>query len=117
MLRRLLLRFRNSASFALLVSAVAGSLGATVVTGAAAHDSAATAHRWSDDERKLLASLSLRSLAPLQADPSNRYGDDPRAAALGERLFADTRLSGNGKVSCATCHVPSLDFQDGVPLA
>src|SRR5919107_1319265 len=65
----------------------------------------------------MLRSLSLASLAPLAADPSNRYADDPRAAALGRALFFDARLSGNGKVSCATCHVPSKDFQDGTPLA
>jgi cytochrome c peroxidase len=65
----------------------------------------------------MLRSLSLSSLEKLQPDPSNRFGDDPRAAALGRALFFDTRLSGNGKVSCATCHVPAQDFQDGVPLA
>ncbi|MBC8085716.1 MAG: methylamine utilization protein, partial [Phycisphaerae bacterium] len=27
------------------------------------------------------------------------------------------KLSANGKVSCATCHEPSRDFQDGTPLA
>jgi cytochrome c peroxidase len=53
----------------------------------------------------------------MPADPSNRFADDARAAALGERLFSDTRLSGNGKVSCATCHLPQKDFQDDTPLA
>jgi cytochrome c peroxidase len=75
------------------------------------------AERWSAEERETLRSLSLASLEPLAADPSNRYGDDPRAAALGEQLFFDPRLSGNGKVSCATCHVPDRAFQDGTPLA
>ena len=65
----------------------------------------------------MLRTLSLASLGPLPADPSNRFADDARAAALGERLFADTRLSGNGKVSCATCHLPQREFQDGTPLA
>jgi cytochrome c peroxidase len=72
---------------------------------------------WTAKERETLRSLSLASLGPLPADPSNRYADDARAAALGERLFSDTRLSGNGKVSCATCHLPQKDFQDGTPLA
>jgi cytochrome c peroxidase len=72
---------------------------------------------WTPKERETLRALSLASLGPLPADPSNRYADDARAAALGERLFSDTRLSGNGKVSCATCHVPQKDFQDGTPLA
>lgn len=39
------------------------------------------------------------------------------AAALGERLFFDPRLSGTGSVLCATCHVPYLAFQDGRALA
>ena len=73
--------------------------------------------QWTAKEREMLKSLSLASLGPLPADPSNRFAHDARAAALGERLFADARLSGNGKVSCATCHVPQHDFQDGTPLA
>ena len=72
---------------------------------------------WSDEQRAMLKSLSLARLGPLPADPSNRYADDARAAALGERLFSDARLSGNGKVSCATCHVATREFQDGTPLA
>ena len=72
---------------------------------------------WAPEQRATLHSLSIRSLEPLGADPSNRYADDPRAAALGRDLFFDTRLSGNGTVSCATCHVATQDFQDGKPLA
>src|SRR5215218_3917504 len=73
--------------------------------------------KWTREELTLLRSLSLRSLAPLGSDPSNRYANDPRAAALGRELFFDARLSGNGKVACATCHVAAQDFQDGTPLA
>jgi cytochrome c peroxidase len=72
---------------------------------------------WSAQERQTLRALSLASLGALPADPSNRYATDARAAALGEQLFFDTRLSGNGKVSCATCHLAEQQFQDGVPLA
>jgi cytochrome c peroxidase len=42
---------------------------------------------------------------------------DPRAAALGTRLFADPRLSATGRVACASCHQPARGFQDGVALA
>src|SRR5262249_50075010 len=31
---------------------------------------------------------------------------------LGRRLFYDPRLSGNGKVSCSTCHIQRLAFTD-----
>ena len=73
--------------------------------------------RWTAEERETLRSLSLASLGPVPDDPSNQFANDARAAALGEKLFSDTRLSGNGKVSCATCHLPAKDFQDGTPLA
>jgi cytochrome c peroxidase len=72
---------------------------------------------WSDEELAQLRGLWLGSLPALPADPSNRYGADPEAAAFGQKLFFDTRFSSNGKVACATCHKPELDFQDGTPLA
>ncbi|HET7622794.1 MAG TPA: cytochrome c peroxidase [Gemmatimonadaceae bacterium] len=72
--------------------------------------------RWSGEERDLLRSLSLTALGPLPADPSNRYADDSVAARLGHQLFFDTRLSSTGKVSCASCHMPDANFQDGLPL-
>jgi len=78
---------------------------------------ASTSGGWSSDERTMLASLSLSSLEPLAADPSNRFGDDTAAARLGRTLFFDTKLSSNGKVSCATCHIAARDFQDNTPLA
>jgi cytochrome c peroxidase len=33
--------------------------------------------------------------------------------SLGRALFYDTRLSGDGQRSCASCHFPSLAFSDG----
>jgi len=62
-------------------------------------------------------SLSIDGLEAMPRDPSNRWADDPAAADLGHKLFFDTRLSANGKVSCATCHEPGREFQDGIPLA
>ena len=41
--------------------------------------------------------------------------DDPQAAAFGEQLFFDPRLSANGGISCATCHQPVRQFTDGLP--
>src|SRR5688572_6527717 len=85
-------------------------------SAAALYGYAASGGRWTAEERETLRSLSLASLDPLPADPSNRYSDDTLAARLGRQLFFDTRLSSNGKVSCASCHVPSQDLQDGIPL-
>lgn len=36
---------------------------------------------------------------------------------LGKMLFFDPRLSGDNKMSCATCHNPELGFSDGLPRA
>ena len=69
------------------------------------------------EEIEQIRSLSLAELEPLPADPTNRVADDPRAVALGKRLFFDERLSSNGRVSCATCHLPEREFQDGKALA
>ena len=44
-------------------------------------------------------------------------GNKPNAARidLGHKLFFDPRLSGDGNMSCATCHNPSLGWSDGLP--
>lgn len=75
----------------------------------------ASGPRWTVEERQVLASLALSNLPEVPADPSNRYADNQEAAELGEKLFFDTRLSQNGKVACATCHQPALNFTDGLP--
>ncbi|NCO50798.1 MAG: hypothetical protein GW875_01680 [Deltaproteobacteria bacterium] len=43
----------------------------------------------------------------------------PRAeeVALGKMLFFDRRLSGDGTMSCAVCHLPDLAFGDGRPIS
>jgi cytochrome c peroxidase len=38
---------------------------------------------------------------------------DMEKVAIGEKLFFDTILSINNKISCSTCHLPSLAFTDG----
>lgn len=95
---------------------IAAAIASVSLLGAA---STATAggERWTAAEVEQIAALSLRGLEPPPSDPSNRVADDPRAAVLGQRLFFDARLSSNGRVSCATCHLPEREFQDGTPLA
>src|SRR5258705_1377741 len=41
----------------------------------------------------------------------------PATVALGEKLFFDSRLSGDGTVACATCHDPARAFTDGRPVS
>jgi hypothetical protein len=41
----------------------------------------------------------------------------PATVALGEKLFFDSRLSGDGTVARATCHDPARAFTDGRPTS
>ncbi|MEM7081250.1 MAG: cytochrome c peroxidase [Pseudomonadota bacterium] len=69
---------------------------------------------WTEEEVSILRSLSLASL-PTPKAPSNRVANHPDAVRLGEALFFDTRLSGDGTQSCASCHQPQKYFTDGLP--
>ncbi|WP_374675143.1 cytochrome-c peroxidase [Ideonella sp.] len=72
---------------------------------------------WRTDEMHVLATLSLRQLPPVPADPSNAAEGDPAAIELGRRLFADAGLSRHGRVSCTSCHDPARQFQDGLAVS
>jgi cytochrome c peroxidase len=41
----------------------------------------------------------------------------PARIALGQKLFFEPRLSGDGTVACATCHDPARAFTDGRPVS
>lgn len=41
----------------------------------------------------------------------------PAAVSLGEKLFFESRLSGDRTVSCASCHNPARGFTDGRPTS
>ncbi len=77
---------------------------------------------YGDTLRDGLSDAQLDTLAtmwPLPAppeDPTNGVADDPRAVAIGHALFFDARLSGDGNVACASCHVPELGWADGRTL-
>jgi cytochrome c peroxidase len=46
-----------------------------------------------------------------------RTAPDPKSVRLGRWLFFDTRLSGDGTVSCATCHKPEHAFSEATPVS
>lgn len=89
---------------------------AAAMAGAAAATAASGLHQWTAPELGAIRSLWLGEVEPLPPDPGNRVADDARAAALGERLFFDSRLSANGRVSCGQCHKAERTFQDDLPL-
>jgi cytochrome c peroxidase len=70
---------------------------------------------FTDVEAKRL--LQHSPLPPPPADETNAKADDPRAAQLGRALFFDARLSGSGRLSCASCHQPERSWTDGLALA
>ena len=67
-------------------------------------------------------SVSLTSL-PLIAQDNADFSPLPKVevntqkADLGKRLFFDKRLSGDGLISCASCHQPEHGFSFNAPLA
>jgi len=54
---------------------------------------------------------------PRVPDLANAAEDRPGAVRWGRELFFDRRLSTGGVKSCASCHDPSLAFQDGQSTA
>lgn len=70
---------------------------------------------FTDAETKRLLQHSPLPLPP--PNETNAHADDPRAAALGQALFFEPRLSKSGTISCATCHRPELSFTDGRALS
>lgn len=60
-----------------------------------------------------LQALKLPMQPPYPADNA------PSAARveLGKKLFFDPRLSGDGNMSCSSCHNPSFGWSDGLPTA
>ncbi|WP_350333636.1 cytochrome-c peroxidase [Coralliovum pocilloporae] len=74
----------------------------------------------------LLAAVSAAALMGM-AVVSTAQADDPgpisplevdaKKAELGKRLFFDPRLSGDGELSCSSCHQPEKGFTDGQALS
>lgn len=84
-----------------------------------------------DEQRSALAKLSPASLPEPLADISNKWADDAKAQAFGQKLFFDPGFAGKlldgdndgskaalglkgetGKVACSGCHVPETAFSD-----
>ena len=64
------------------------------------------------DGRGAAVGVDFYSCTSAPKSPTNRFADDPNAAAVGVRLFHDERLSANGKISCAHCHRVEHAFTD-----
>ncbi len=61
---------------------------------------------------------SPAALSPLPPPPSpSENPTTPEKVELGKKLFFDRRLSGDGTMSCATCHDPETGFADALPTS
>jgi cytochrome c peroxidase len=60
-----------------------------------------------------VTALSLSTTSIFSADATQ----DAARITLGSKIFFDTRLSGDGSISCATCHQPEKAFTDGRAIA
>jgi len=58
-----------------------------------------------------------RGAVPLGLPPDADTPADDALAELGRQIFIDKRLSADGSVSCASCHLPERHFMDGRPTA
>lgn len=57
-------------------------------------------------------------LAPMPPPPSPPENPTtPEKVALGKMLFFDRRLSGDGTMSCASCHDPETGYTDGLAIS
>jgi cytochrome c peroxidase len=65
---------------------------------------------------ELYSSVQNQGLGGTQtALPAHRDGFTPAQIDLGRYLFFDPALSGDGTLSCASCHQPDRGFADGLP--
>lgn len=60
--------------------------------------------------------LQLESLPKTVPTPKHNP-TTPAKVDLGKKLFFDPRLSGDNKMSCATCHIPSEAWGDGLAVS
>lgn len=77
--------------------------------------------------RTALTDSDLEAANPVRPLPAAPLGVDgldelsspptPERVRLGRWLFYDSRLSADGTVSCATCHVPERAFSNGARIA
>jgi len=57
----------------------------------------------------------IEPLGPVPVPAANPQ--TPEKIALGRTLFFDRRLSGDGTMSCASCHIPEQGFADGQAIS
>lgn len=65
----------------------------------------------------ITASLNVAMANDQTFDQLPELNVNETRAALGKRLFFDNRLSGDGQLSCSSCHIPKFGFASDLPLS
>jgi cytochrome c peroxidase len=99
--------------FAIRVACVVAGAACAMRAGTGAAEEDAVSPFFTDTEIKIILSHGPWP-APAQPDPTNRVSAQPDAIEFGTRLFFDQRLSDNGTMSCASCHVPERNWTDNL---
>ena len=89
-----------------------GFLAAVLLAALAMPAASQTLLDWSPAEVAAIAQHGPWPPPPAR-DASNRVSGVPAGIVLGEYLFNEERLSGDGQMSCATCHQEGRDWSDG----
>ncbi len=64
------------------------------------------------------SAMAKGQLQPISLEEAKAIQQDVAAkVALGKKLFFDRRLSGDGTMSCASCHMPDLHYTDGEAIS
>lgn len=105
---RTLQRKRIASRFAWVALVVACAVGHSNL---AANEVIGARPEFTDSEIKIILSHGPWP-TPAPLDPTNRVSGKQAAIEFGTHLFFDTRLSGRGTLSCASCHVPERNWTD-----
>lgn len=96
-----------------IACAALSAVGAMLAWASMADESVTQKPVFSDSEIRRILSHGPWP-APAPPDPTNRVSGKREAIELGTHLFFDQRLSGNGTLSCGTCHVPERNWTDNL---
>lgn len=107
----LLARFKECSPIAILLMGLSTSVNAQ--ESALVPNTNSPREQLNDQEKNL---LELFGPWPdkILADPGNELSGQPWAETLGQRLFNEPALSGNGKITCSNCHQATKGFTDGL---
>ena len=97
-----------------IASAMLAAAGALWVASVTAQTPAAANIFTAVEIKKILSHGPWPVSATPAKDVTNRVSGNTDAIEFGTRLFFDQRLSGSGKVACASCHVAERNWTDNL---